>query len=191
MEIKQDELAVLKKQAYTIRFMVADMVQNANSGHPGASMGLADVAVVLGSYFKYNPKNHRWLNRDRLVFSGGHVSALAYTLFYLWGYNLDLKDLKNFRQVIKNKDNLLVSSKTPGHLEYGVTEGVEITTGPLGQGIANAVGFALASKLASNKLNNSDVKIIDHKIYCICGDGDIQEGISCLLYTSPSPRDRG
>jgi len=159
----------LKKAANTIRFLSADMVQKANSGHPGAPMGLADIAVVLSKHLKHNPKDPSWLNRDRLVFSGGHASALIYSLLYLWGYDLSLEDLKNFRQL---------NSKTPGHPEVGHTPGVEITTGPLGQGVANAVGFAMAKEWTANKVNSETCKLIDHKVYCFCGDGDLQEGIS-------------
>jgi transketolase len=158
-----------KKMANTIRFLAADMVQQANSGHPGAPMGLADIAVVLSEHLKHNPKNPKWLNRDRLVFSGGHGSSLIYSLLHLWGYDLSLEDLKEFRQL---------NSKTPGHPEYGHTAGVEITTGPLGQGIANAVGFAMAEKYSANLVNSETCKLIDHKVYCLCGDGDLQEGIS-------------
>lgn len=157
-----------QKMADTIRFLSADMVQKANSGHPGAPMGLADIMVVLAKHLKHNPKNPKWLNRDRLVFSGGHASALVYSFLYLSGYDLDMDDLKNFRQL---------DSKTPGHPEIE-TNGVEISTGPLGQGIANAVGFAMAAKYAANLLNEEKSKIIDHKVYCLCGDGDLQEGIS-------------
>jgi len=158
-----------KKMANTIRFLAADMVQQANSGHPGAPMGLADIAVVLSEHLKHNPKNPKWLNRDRLVFSGGHGSSLIYSLLHLWGYDLSLEDLKEFRQL---------NSKTPGHPEYGHTAGVEITTGPLGQGIANAVGFAMAEKYSANLVNSETCELIDHKVYCLCGDGDLQEGIS-------------
>ncbi len=158
-----------KKMANTIRFLAADMVQEANSGHPGAPMGLADIAVVLSEHLRHNPKNPQWLNRDRLIFSGGHGSALIYSLLHLWGYDLSLEDLKNFRQL---------DSKTPGHPEYGHTQGVEITTGPLGQGVANAVGFAMAAKYTANQVNSETCKLIDHKVYCLCGDGDLQEGIS-------------
>ena len=158
-----------KKMANTIRFLAADMVQAANSGHPGAPMGLADIAVVLSEHLKHNPKNPKWLNRDRLVFSGGHGSSLIYSLLHLWGYDLSLEELKNFRQL---------DSKTPGHPEYGHTDGVEITTGPLGQGIANAVGFAMAAKYTGNQVNSETCELIDHKVYCLCGDGDLQEGIS-------------
>ncbi len=158
-----------KKMANTIRFLAADMVQKANSGHPGAPMGLADIAVVLSEHLRHNPKNPKWLNRDRVVFSGGHGSALIYSLLHLWGYDLSLEDLKNFRQL---------DSKTPGHPECGHTDGVEITTGPLGQGIANAVGFAMAEAFTANQVNSETCELIDHKVYCLCGDGDLQEGIS-------------
>jgi len=158
-----------KKMANTIRFLAADMVQQANSGHPGAPMGLADIAVVLGEHLSHNPKNPKWLNRDRLVFSGGHGTGLIYSLLHLWGYDVSLEDLKNFRQL---------DSKTPGHPEYGHTDGVEITTGPLGQGIANAVGFAMAEAYTGEQVNSDTCDLIDHKVYCLCGDGDLQEGIS-------------
>lgn len=160
---------IRQKQADTIRFLAADMVQKANSGHPGAPMGLADVVTVLAEHLVHNPKNPKWLNRDRLVFSGGHASALIYSFYHLCGYDISLDDLKSFRQL---------GSKTPGHPEYGEVPGVEVTTGPLGQGVANAVGFAMAAKYASNILNSDECKIIDHKVYCLCGDGDLQEGIS-------------
>lgn len=157
---------LLQKQADTIRFLAADMVQKANSGHPGAPMGLADIATVLSKHLNINPADEKWLNRDRLVFSGGHATGLVYSLLHLWGFDVSISDLKNFRQL---------HSKTPGHPEYGHTHGVEITTGPLGQGIANAVGFAMASKYAQNILGK---EVINHKVYCLCGDGDLQEGIS-------------
>ena len=157
---------LLQQQANTIRFLAADMVQRANSGHPGAPMGLADIATVLSSHLNISPKNSKWLNRDRLVFSGGHATGLVYSLLHLWGFDVSIDDMKNFRQS---------GSKTPGHPEFGHTHGVEITTGPLGQGIANAVGFAMAAKYAQNLLGNA---VINHKVYCLCGDGDLQEGIS-------------
>eukprot|EP01029_Cantina_marsupialis_P002629 TRINITY_DN12474_c0_g1_i1.p1 TRINITY_DN12474_c0_g1~~TRINITY_DN12474_c0_g1_i1.p1 ORF type:complete len:673 (+),score=159.45 TRINITY_DN12474_c0_g1_i1:167-2020(+) len=142
------------------------MVQKANSGHPGAPMGMADIATVLSAHLNLNPANEKWLNRDRLVFSGGHATGLVYSLLHLWGFNVSLPDMREFRQF---------DSKTPGHPEYGHTHGVEITTGPLGQGIANAVGFAMASKYAQNTLGKD---VINHNVYCLCGDGDLQEGIS-------------
>jgi len=158
-----------QKMADTIRFLAADMVQKANSGHPGAPMGLADIAVVLSEHLNHNPKNPSWLNRDRLVFSGGHATGLIYSLYYLWGYGLELEDLKEFRQL---------DSKTPGHPEYGHTAGIEITTGPLGQGVANAVGFSMASKFVGAQINSDTADLIDHNVYCLCGDGDLEEGIS-------------
>ncbi|QKF65882.1 transketolase [Arcobacter venerupis] len=157
---------LLQKQADTIRFLAADMVQQANSGHPGAPMGLADIATVLSKHLNVNPADQKWLNRDRLVFSGGHATGLVYSLLHLWGFDVSVNDMKNFRQT---------HSKTPGHPEYGHTHGIEITTGPLGQGIANAVGFSMASKYAQNVLGK---EVINHKVYCLCGDGDLQEGIS-------------
>jgi transketolase len=158
-----------KRMADTLRFLATDMVQEANSGHPGAPMGLADIVTILSKHLRHNPKNSKWLNRDRLVFSGGHASSLVYSLLHLWGYDVSLEDLKEFRQL---------DSKTAGHPEFGHTDGVEITTGPLGQGVANAVGFAMASKYLSNQLNMENANIIDHNVYCLCGDGDLQEGIS-------------
>ncbi len=157
---------LLQKQADTIRFLAADMVQKANSGHPGAPMGMADIATMLSAHLNLNPANEKWLNRDRLVFSGGHATGLVYSLLHLWGFDVSLSDMREFRQL---------DSKTPGHPEYGHTHGVEITTGPLGQGIANAVGFAMASKYAQNILGKD---VINHNVYCLCGDGDLQEGIS-------------
>ena len=158
-----------QKMADSIRFLAADMVQAANSGHPGAPMGLADIAVVLSEHLNHNPKNPDFLNRDRVVFSGGHATGLIYSLYYLWGYGLEIDDLKNFRQL---------DSLTPGHPEYGHTKGIEITTGPLGQGIANAVGFSMASKFMGAQVNSDTANLIDHNVYCLCGDGDLEEGIS-------------
>jgi transketolase len=162
-------MSLLQKQADTIRFLAADMVQKANSGHPGAPMGMADIVTVLSKHLKLDPSNSSWLNRDRLVFSGGHASSMVYSLLHLWGFDVTTDDLKQFRQT---------GSKTPGHPEVGHTHGVEITTGPLGQGIANAVGFAMASKYAAFSLNTQHTDVIDHHVYCLCGDGDLQEGIS-------------
>ncbi len=164
-----EDKKVLKEMADTIRFLSLDMIQKANSGHPGVCLGMADVLTVLSQRLRHNPKNPKWLNRDRLVFSGGHASAMIYSFLHLSGYDISLEDLKNFRQL---------DSKTPGHPEYGEVPGVEITTGPLGQGVANAVGFAMASKYAKKLLNSETAKIINHKVYCLCGDGDLEEGIS-------------
>lgn len=133
---------MLQKQANTLRFLSADMVQEANSGHPGAALGLADILTALSYHLKHNPKNPSWLNRDRIVFSGGHISALIYSFLHLSGYDISLNDLKKFRQL---------HSKTPGHPEL-ITPGIEIATGPLGQGLANAVGFAMAAKKAAKLL---------------------------------------
>ncbi|MBH0257340.1 transketolase [Helicobacter pylori] len=166
MRLSNADLERLKSMANTLRFLCADMIDKANSGHPGVCLGLADVMVVLSLHLNINPTNPKWLNRDRLVFSGGHASALAYSLLHLWGFDLSLEDLKRFRQL---------HSKTPGHPELHHTEGIEITTGPLGQGFANAVGFSMASQYAQNLL---DKQAISHKVYCLCGDGDLQEGIS-------------
>ncbi|TLE07779.1 transketolase [Helicobacter bilis] len=152
--------------ANELRMLCADMVQEANSGHPGAPMGLADIAVVLANHINIYPREANWINRDRLVFSGGHASALLYALLHLWGYDIDMQDLRNFRKL---------HSKMPGHPEYKHTHGVEITTGPLGQGVANAVGFAMAAKRARAMLGGD---VINHKVYCFCGDGDLEEGIS-------------
>lgn len=160
------DLQSLQAMSNTIRFLSADMVQKANSGHPGAPMGLADVAVVLTHHLSLSPTHSTWLNRDRVVFSGGHCSALVYSLLHLWGYDVSLQDLKAFRQL---------GSKTAGHPEFGHTHGVEITTGPLGQGVANAVGFAMASVYAREILGES---VINHNVFCLCGDGDLEEGIS-------------
>ena len=141
----------------TIRTLCMDAVQKANSGHPGAPMGLAPAAYTLFKYFlKHNPKNPAWMDRDRFVLSGGHGSALLYSLLYLCGYGLDLEDLKNFRQW---------GSRTPGHPEYGETPGVETTTGPLGQGIANAVGMAMAERHLAARFNKPDQALIDHYTY--------------------------
>ncbi len=166
MRLSNADLERLKSMANTLRFLCADMIDKANSGHPGVCLGLADVMVVLSLHLNLNPTNPKWLNRDRLVFSGGHASALAYSLLHLWGFDLSLDDLKRFRQL---------HSKTPGHPELHHTEGIEITTGPLGQGFANAVGFSMASQYAQTLL---DKEAVSHKVYCLCGDGDLQEGIS-------------
>ncbi len=156
--------------ANIIRGLAMDAIQKANSGHPGLPMGMADVAVVLWKNFlKHNPKNTSWHNRDRFVLSGGHGSMLIYSLLHLSGYDLSLNDLKDFRQW---------GSKTPGHPEFGVTPGVETTTGPLGQGFANAVGMAIAEASLASRFNSGEYNIVDHYTYCMIGDGDIQEGIS-------------
>jgi len=154
----------------TIRTLSMDAIQKANSGHPGAPMGLAPVACILWKYFlKHNPKNPEWIDRDRFVLSGGHASMLLYSLLYLSGYDLTLDDIKNFRQW---------GSKTPGHPEFGHTPGVETTTGPLGQGFSNAVGMAMAERHLATIFNRNGYDILDHYTYMLCGDGDLMEGIS-------------
>ena len=156
--------------ANALRFLSMDTVQAANSGHPGAPMGMADMADVLWREFlQHNPSNPKFANRDRFVLSNGHASALLYSLLHLSGYNLSADDLKNFRQL---------HSKTPGHPEYGYTDGVETTTGPLGQGIANAVGMALAEKLLAAEFNRDGFAIVNHHTYVFLGDGCLMEGIS-------------
>ncbi|VFQ44078.1 transketolase [Desulfoluna butyratoxydans] len=154
----------------TLRTLAMDAVQKANSGHPGAPMGLAPAAYVLWTkHLAHNPKNSAWPDRDRFVLSGGHGSALLYSLLHLTGYGLSLDDLKSFRQW---------ESKTPGHPEYGHTNGVEVTTGPLGQGIANAVGMAMAERHLAATYNTDEHTIVDHRTYVMCGDGDLMEGVA-------------
>ena len=156
--------------ANAIRFLSADAVQKANSGHPGAPMGMAEMAEVLWTQFlNHNPANPKFYNRDRFVLSNGHASMILYSLLHLTGYNVSIDDLKNFRQL---------HSKTPGHPEYGYTDGVETTTGPLGQGIANAVGFALSEKLLAEEFNKDGLNIVDHHTYVFMGDGCLMEGVS-------------
>ena len=159
-----------RDRANAIRALSMDAVQKANSGHPGAPMGMADIAEVLWrDHLKHNPQNPQWADRDRFVLSNGHGSMLIYSLLHLSGYDLSIDDLKNFRQL---------HSKTPGHPEYGYTPGVETTTGPLGQGIANAVGFALAEKVLGAQFNRPGHQIVDHHTYVFLGDGCMMEGIS-------------
>ncbi|MEL0066670.1 MAG: transketolase [Gammaproteobacteria bacterium] len=156
--------------ANAIRALSMDAVQKANSGHPGAPMGMADIAEVLWrGHLKHNPNNPNWVNRDRFVLSNGHGSMLIYSLLHLSGYALSIDDIKSFRQL---------HSKTPGHPEYGYTPGVETTTGPLGQGISNAVGFAIAEKVLGAQFNTDRFNLIDHYTYTFLGDGCLMEGIS-------------
>jgi transketolase len=156
--------------ANAIRALSMDAVQRANSGHPGAPMGMADIAEVLwNDFLNHNPANPKWDNRDRFVMSNGHGSMLVYSLLHLSGYDLPLEELKNFRQL---------HSKTPGHPEYGYAPGVETTTGPLGQGLANAVGMALAESVLAAKFNQDNFDIVDHHTYVSVGDGCLMEGIS-------------
>jgi transketolase len=154
----------------TIRFLAADAVEKAKSGHPGTPMGLAPLGYILWKRFlKHNPKNPKWPDRDRFVLSAGHASMLLYSLLYLTGYDLTLEDIKQFRQW---------GSRTPGHPEYGHTPGVETTTGPLGQGFANSVGMAMAERHLAVYFNREGHKIVDHHTYCIASDGDMMEGVS-------------
>ncbi|MFZ6720694.1 transketolase [Undibacterium sp. Ji49W] len=162
--------ATLTKMANAIRALSMDAVQKANSGHPGAPMGMADIAVALWKgHYRHNPTNPKWINRDRFVLSNGHGSMLHYSLLHLTGYDLSMDEIKNFRQL---------HSKTAGHPEVHVTPGVETTTGPLGQGITNAVGMALAEKLLAAEFNQGDLKVVDHYTYAFMGDGCLMEGIS-------------
>lgn len=159
-----------RRVANAIRVLAMDAVQKANSGHPGAPMGMADIAdVVWREFLNHNPSNPQWANRDRFVLSNGHGSMLQYALLHLTGYELSIDDLKAFRQL---------HSKTPGHPELGYAPGIETTTGPLGQGIANAVGFALAEKTLAAQFNKDDITVVDHFTYCFLGDGCLMEGVS-------------
>ena len=159
-----------KDLSNAIRFLSIDAVEKAKSGHPGAPMGMADVANVLwNNFLQHNPNNPNWINRDRFVLSNGHSSMLLYSLLHLTGYKLTIKDIKNFRQL---------HSKTPGHPEHDITPGVETTTGPLGQGLANAVGMAMAEKILAGEFNKPKHEIINHYTYVFAGDGCLMEGIS-------------
>ena len=163
-------MANSQQMANAIRALAMDAVQQANSGHPGAPMGMADMAVALwGRHLKHNPTNPNWADRDRFVLSNGHASMLLYSVLHLSGYDLPIEELKNFRKL---------HSKTAGHPEHGITPGVETTTGPLGQGITNAVGFALAEKLLAKEFNRTGHDIVDHHTYVFLGDGCLMEGIS-------------
>lgn len=157
----------------TVRALSAEMVLKANSGHQGMPIGAAPMAVTLfNDVMKHNPENSGWFDRDRFILSAGHGSALQYSLLHLYGYKLSMDDLKEFRQL---------NSNTPGHPEFGDTDGVEVTTGPLGQGISMAVGFAMAEKHLAAKYNTEDIKVIDHYTYTIAGDGCLMEGFQMKL----------
>ncbi len=154
----------------TLRLLAVDAVQKANSGHPGAPLGCAPIAYLLyHKLMKHNPTHFKWADRDRFVLSNGHASALLYSSLFLSGYKVTMDDLKSFRQW---------HSKTPGHPESGETEGVEVTTGPLGQGFGMAVGMAIAEKHLAAVYNKPGFEIVDHHTYVLCGDGDLMEGIS-------------
>src|SRR6201996_6837436 len=154
----------------TLRLLAVDQVQKANSGHPGAPLGCAPIAYLLfHKLMKFNPKDPKWSDRDRFVLSNGHASALLYGVLHLTGFDLPLDQLQQFRQW---------GSHTPGHPEYGETPGVEVTTGPLGQGFAEAVGLAIAERHLAATYNQGDLAPVDHYTYVLCGDGDLMEGIS-------------
>ncbi|SIR28560.1 1-deoxy-D-xylulose-5-phosphate synthase N-terminal domain-containing protein, partial [Halanaerobium kushneri] len=161
---------MLKKIANTVRGLSADIVEKANSGHPGMPIGCADIgALLFGEVMNLDASKSDWPDRDRFVLSAGHGSAFLYSFLHLKGYEISMEDLKNFRQL---------HSKTPGHPEFGETDGVETTTGPLGQGFANAVGMALAEKMMAAKYNTDQHTIVDHYTYTIMGDGCMMEGIT-------------
>lgn len=154
----------------TLRVLSAEGIEKANSGHPGLPLGAAPMAYTLwGKQMKHNPMNPQWENRDRFILSAGHGSMLLYTLLHLFDYGLTMEELKNFRQI---------DSKTPGHPEYGHTKGVEMTTGPLGQGLASSVGIAMAETYMANKFNKEEFKLVDHHTFALCGDGCLMEGVS-------------
>ena len=154
----------------TIKFLGLDAINKANSGHPGMVLGAAPLVHKLYSDFICaTPKDSKWINRDRFILAAGHGSMLSYAILHLTGYKVSLDDLKSFRQI---------NSLTPGHPEFGHTDGIDATSGPLGQGIAHAVGMALAEKHLSQTYNKEGFKIIDHYTYALCGDGDMQEGVT-------------
>lgn len=163
------EETIQQKSVNAIRILSAEAITRARSGHPGICMDAAPIGYTLyADVMKYSNKDPEWQNRDRFVLSAGHVSMLLYSLLYLFGFGLTKEDLMNFRQF---------GSKTPGHPEHGVTPGVDASTGPLGQGIANAVGLALAETYLAAKFNRPGLNIVDHYTYCLCGDGCLKEGI--------------
>ena len=168
--MKADDDAMTRRCIDNIRVLCADMVEKANSGHPGAPMGCAPIAHVLyGEFMKFSAKNAEWYNRDRFVLSNGHACALLYAMLHLTGCDMTIDDLKKFRQL---------GSRTPGHPENFVTPGVEVSTGPLGQGISNAVGIAMAERHLAAVFNKPGFDVVDNYTYVICGDGCLQEGIS-------------
>ncbi|GAC1418201.1 MAG: hypothetical protein NVSMB6_20360 [Burkholderiaceae bacterium] len=161
---------VQQKMANAVRALAMDAVQKANSGHPGMPMGMADIAVALWSkHYRHNPANPHWIDRDRFVLSNGHGSMLQYALLHLSGYDLSMDELRSFRQL---------HSKTPGHPEVEITRGVETSTGPLGQGLTNAVGMALSEKLLAAEFNRPGFEVVSHYTYVFVGDGCLMEGIS-------------
>src|ERR1035441_6998715 len=170
VEPSVDQLALDELSIDTLRLLSVDTVEKAKSGHPGAPLGCSPIAYLLfHKLMKHNPAHARWADRDRFVLSNGHASALLYGTLFLSGYDVTLEDLKSFRQW---------GSRTPGHPERGHTEGVEVTTGPLGQGIAMAVGMAIAEKHLAAVYNRPSFEVVDHYTYALCGDGDLMEGVS-------------
>ena len=163
----------------TLRFLAADQVEKANSGHPGFPLGTAPLMYTFWDKFmRYNPQDPKWFNRDRFILSPGHGSALLYAMLHLAGYGLSLDELKQFRQW---------GSRTPGHPEYGVTPGVDVSTGPLGHGFAMGVGFAIAETMLAAKYNKPEFSIIDHYTYGIVSDGDLMEGVASEAASLASP----
>src|SRR5687768_14151807 len=164
------DLAQLTRMANAVRVLAADAVEQAKSGHPGAPLGMADLATVLWSrHLRHDPADPQWPDRDRFVLSNGHASMLLYGLLHLTGYDLPLDELKRFRQW---------GSRTPGHPEHGLTPGVETTTGPLGQGVGNAVGMALAAKMNAVRYNAGGHDVVGARTFALCSDGDLMEGVS-------------
>ena len=153
-----------------VKIMSMDMIENAKSGHPGMALGCATSLYILFNIMKFNPCEPEWINRDRFILSNGHGSALLYSILYMFGYNISIEDLKNFRKI---------NSKTPGHPEKDISYGIEVTTGPLGQGISNGVGMAIASNILKSRFNTDKYNIIDNNIYVMCGDGCLMEGVAC------------
>ena len=169
-DIKMTETVSAKTMAAAVRALSMDAVERAKSGHPGMPMGMADIAVTLFTrHLRHNPADPKWPARDRFILSNGHGSMLQYSMLHLTGYDVSIEDIKNFRQL---------GSKTPGHPEVGITPGVETTTGPLGQGIANAVGMALAEKMLAAEFNRDGFEVVNNRTYCFLGDGCMMEGIS-------------
>jgi len=170
METKAVPTDLARLAVNTIRMLAVDAIEKARSGHPGLPMGAADCAFVLWSrYLRFNPADPAWPNRDRFVLSAGHGCMLLYSLLHLAGYDVTLDDLKSFRQW---------GSRTPGHPERGCLPGVEVTTGPLGQGFGNGVGLALGAKMLAERVNTPDFPVIDHHVYALCSDGDLMEGVA-------------
>lgn len=168
--MKDTDQEIVQEGINTVRVLSADAVQKAESGHPGTPMALAPMGHVLwANVMNYNPKSPKWPNRDRFILSAGHACMLQYSYLYLIGYDISLDDIKDFRQL---------NSKTAGHPEYDLLDGVEVTTGPLGQGFANGVGFGIAQKHMAARFNKPDFDIFDYYVYAICSDGDVMEGVA-------------